>query len=560
MDEVHVHRARHHEIVATLRRHSLGFFAGLLGWSGYLPHRRHLAGDAAVDGSAPAFGATSPEHLRLVFEELGPTFMKLGQLLSTRSDVLPPAYIDELSKLQDAAPPVAPTEIRAVILRELGAEPEELFATFDDRPLASASIGQAHAATLADGTPVVVKVRRPGAVAGVLEDLEILQNLAARAARRWSLLHEFDAPGIVEEFAQTLRTELDYLQEGRNAERFAENFAGVDDVVIPRVFWNLTTSRVLTLERMGGMNVLDGALLEASGIDRKRVARRSAEIVLKMIFEDRFFHADLHPGNIFIHDDGTIALIDFGMVGEIEEELHGQLSGVFIALLRTDPALLASTLAEMSVGTATIDREALREDLRVFLARYPLRSLREMPFARMTGDLFSILRANRIRLPHEGALLFKAMLVVESLVFRLDSEFRLGDSLQPYAERLVQERFSASALARRVAQAGADFGQFVLEAPGVLRRLLESTDGNGLQVHLRAAELEPLVGRAERIGNRLVAGMISSALILGVEGIVTSEQKFRRWEGVLLGTGLGLIGTFGGYLAVTAARHRRRPH
>jgi ubiquinone biosynthesis protein len=558
MGEANGHTARYREVAATLRRHSLGFMVGLLGIGRFVPLRRNGGGRGA-DGAEPPTAETSPEHLRLALEELGPTFIKLGQLLSTRSDLLPPAWAGELAKLQDAAPPVPVADIRAVIRRELGAEPEELFATFDDRPLASASIGQAHTATLADGTEVVVKVRRPGAVARVLEDLEILQNLATRATRSWGPAREFDVTGIVEEFAQTLRSELDYLQEGRNAERFAEDFEDEPDVVIPRVFWERTTSRVLTLERMRGMNIGDAEALDAAGVDRKHVARRGADIVLQMTFEDRFFHADLHPGNLFIHDDGTIALIDFGMVGEIGEELRGQLSGLFVGLVRGNAELLAGTLTSMSTGTTTVDRDLLREDLRVFLAKYRLRSLRETPFARMMADLFAILRTNRLRLPREMVLLFKALLLIESLAHRLDPEFRLGESLEPYAERLARERMSASAIARRIARAGADLGEVALEAPGVLRRLLDSVDGDGLEVHLRAAELEPLVARTERIGNRLVAGMISAALITGVGGIVTSERRFRRWEDTLLGTGLGFIGALGGYLAYTAARRRRRP-
>lgn len=547
------HTARYREIAAVLRRHSFGFLAGLIGAGRLNPFRRN--------GTEPAAGAeASPEHVRQALEELGPTFIKFGQLLSTRSDLVPPAYADELAKLQDAAPPVATELIRAVIRRELGGEPEELFATFDDAPMASASIGQAHTATLHDGTPVVVKVRRPGAVAQVQEDLEILRNLALRASHTWSLARDYDAPGIAEEFAQTLRAELDYLQEGRNAERFAEDFADDPDLLIPRVFWDYTTSRVLTLERMSGMNVSDSAGLDAAGVDRKRVARKGADIVLKMTFEDRFFHADLHPGNLFIHDDGTIALIDFGMVGEIGEELRGHLSGLFVSLVRGDADLLAASLVNMSPGSAGVDREVLRDDLAVFLARYRLHSLRETPFARMIAELFAILRDHRLRLPREMALLFKALLLIEGLALRLDPEFRLGESLEPYAQRLARERFSAGVLARRIARASADLGELALDMPGTLRRLLEHADGGGVQVHLRAAELEPLMGRAERIGNRLVAGMLSAAFITGVGSLVSSERKYRSWEGVMVGTGLGVLGSLGAYLAWTARRGgRRRP-
>lgn len=544
------HTARYREIAAVLRRHSFGFLAGLIGSARLNPFRR--------PGPESPPPEASPEHVRRALEELGPTFIKFGQLLSTRSDLVPPALANELAKLQDSAPPVPTDQIREVIRRELGAEPEELFGSFDDAPLASASIGQAHAATLQDGTPVVVKVRRPGAVAQVQEDLEILRNLALRASRTWSVARDYDAPGIADEFAQTLRAELDYLQEGRNAERFAEGFADDPDVVIPRVFWDCTTSRVLTLERMSGRNVSDAAGLDAAGVDRRRVARKGAEIVLKMTFEDRFFHADLHPGNLFIHDDGTIALIDFGMVGEIGEDLRGHLSALFVALVRSNADLLAASLVNMSPGSGGVDRELLRDDLAVFLSRYRLHSLRETPFARMIAELFAILRGHRLRLPREMALLFKALLLIEGLALRLDPEFRLGESLEPYAQRLARERFSASVLARRIARASADLSELALDLPGVLRRLVDSADGNGLQVHLRAAELEPLVTRAERIGNRLVAGMISAALINSIGGLVSNERKWRSWEGKMLGSGLGAIGALGAYLAWTARRRGRR--
>ena len=547
------HAGRYLEIGSALRRHGLGFLVGLLGLDRMVPRGRGAATDAARRASA-----ASPEHLRTALEELGPTFIKLGQLLSTRSDLLPPAFVAELAKLQDAAPPVPVDLIRDVIRRELGAEPEKVFASFEDRPLASASIGQAHAATLTDGTPVVVKVRRPGAVAQVQADLEILQNLATRAARAWEFARDVDAVGLVDEFAETIRAELDYLEEGRNAERFARDFEDDASVVIPRVYWEHTTSRVLTLERMGGMNVGDAAALDEAGVDRELVARRGADIVLKMIFEDRFFHADLHPGNLFIQGDGTIALIDFGMVGVIGEQLRGHLSRLFIAMVRGDAELLTSALIEVSVTGASVDRLSLRDDLRPFVSRYRLRSVRQTPFARMMADLFAILRGNRVRLPREMILLFKALLLIEALATRLDPDFRLGEALEPYAERLAWERLRVSVIAKRLARSSVDIGELALELPGVVRRLVDAADTTGIQVHLRAAELEPLVGRAERIGNRLVAGMVGAALITGIGGLVASERRWRSWEGTMVGAGLGAIGALGAYLTWTARRRRMR--
>jgi ubiquinone biosynthesis protein len=280
--------------------------------------------------------------------------------------------------------------------------------------------------------------------------------------------------------------------------------------------------------------------------------------VLKMIFEDRFFHADLHPGNLFIHTDGTIALVDFGMVGVIGEELRGHLSRLFIAMVRGEVDLLTSALIEVSVTGASVDRRALRDDLRPFVARYRLRSVQQTPFARMMADLFAIVRANRVRLPREMILLFKALLLIEALAIRLDPEFRLGEALEPYAERLSWERLRASVIARRLVKASTDVGELALDLPAIVRRLVDVADTTGIQVHLRAAELEPLVGRAERIGNRLVAGMIGAALITGIGGLVASDRRWRNWEGTMVGAGLGAIGTLGAYLITTARRRRLR--
>jgi ubiquinone biosynthesis protein len=240
--------------------------------------------------------ATAPERLRLALEELGPSFIKLGQLLSTRGDLLGPEFRIELAKLQDDAPHLPIEVVREVVLTELGGEPETVFAAFDPEPLAAASIGQAHAATMPDGTEVVVKIRRPEAMEQVVLDLEILVNCATHASRRSGELAGYDLVGIAEEFAQTLRAELDYLREGRNADRFSANFADEPDIQIPRVFWDRTTSRMITLERIRGIKITDLTVLDQAGIDRQELAKRATEMSAKMVFQDRFFHADPHPG------------------------------------------------------------------------------------------------------------------------------------------------------------------------------------------------------------------------------------------------------------------------
>ncbi|HEX5856622.1 MAG TPA: AarF/ABC1/UbiB kinase family protein [Microbacterium sp.] len=542
---------RYQEIAVTLRRHGLGFLANALGVNRWIPARR-----AVPETPSNEQPRTAPERVRLALEDLGPTFVKLGQLLATRADLLPQPFIVELSKLHDSASPVPAEVIREALRDELGDDPSAVFERFDLTPLASASIGQAHSATLHDGTPVVVKVRRPDAVRQVHEDLEILQTLADRASRLWEPARAYNLRGLVQEFAQTLRAELDYLREGRNAERFAENFARRPDVVIPRVFWDTTTSRVLTLERMTGMKITDLAALDAAGIDRKALAKTGAQVVLQMIFEDRFFHADLHPGNLFVHGDGTIALIDFGMVGEIGDELEDQLTKFFIAFTSRNPDALVRALLDLSVTRGQVDRDQLRESMVSFVGEYEGRSLSEVSFARLTTGMLTALREQHLQLPREAALIFKVLLMVEGIGVLLDPNFDFVGVLTPYARRLVKERLSPAAIARRVANASADAGELLLEMPRRLRRILEVMDRSGVEVHLRAAELEPLVARTERIGNRLVAGMIAAALIRGVGGLVVGGKRWKGWESGLMGAGVTATTTLVGYLLWTARRHR----
>ncbi|MFF2633819.1 ABC1 kinase family protein [Microbacterium sp. NPDC058021] len=543
---------RYQEIADTLARHGFGFLAGELGITRRLAARRGTAGGDTDPQRLP----NAPERLRLVLEDLGPTFVKLGQLLSTRPDLLPPAYIAEMAKLQDAAPPIPAEQVRATIREELGADPEELFATFEWTPMASASIGQVHTATLTDGTAVVVKVRRPDVVRQVQEDLDILNNIATRAARVWETARTYDIPGIMREFGDTLRAELDYLREARNAERFATNFAERPEVIIPRVYWDTTTSRVLTLERMSGIKVSDRDGLDAAGIDPRQVAVTGANIVLTMIFDDRFFHADLHPGNLFVQPHGRIALIDFGMVGEISEELSDKLADVFIASATRNTGSLASALIDLSVAQTSIDRRALRASLSSLFAQYSDRALGDIHFTRLATDLLRVVREHRLQLPQEISLVVRALLVTEGVGVQLDPRFELNSVLTPFARRLIREKLSVAAIAKRVSRASMDAGALLLELPTRLRRLLEVMDQSGIEVHLRAAELDPLMGRAERIGNRLVAGVITAALINGLGQVIARDSRLRTWKSALTGAGITAFTTLSGYLLWTARRHR----
>jgi ubiquinone biosynthesis protein len=351
-----LHFRRYRQIAEVLTRHGLRWLRDASGLRRFRPLRFDLGENEQIESP------TSAERIRLALEELGATFIKLGQFLSTRADLLPPEYQTELAKLQDSALPFDSKTAKETVEAELGQPTSALFASFDLKPLAAASIGQAHAATLLDGAEVVVKVRRPGVVEQVEEDLEILQNLASAMSRHWEFAALYDVEGLAQEFAHTLRSELNYLQEARNAESFARNFAGDPKVHIPRVFWEMTTSRVLTLERIRGVKVSDLDSLETNGIDRRALAERGAEIILKMVFEDGFFHADLHPGNFFIETDGRFGLIDFGLAGSVDERSQERLAGLLLALAGADYDQLVDALLEMGVAASRIDRDRFLSD------------------------------------------------------------------------------------------------------------------------------------------------------------------------------------------------------
>jgi ubiquinone biosynthesis protein len=527
--------------------------AGVLvrrGW-GYL---LEASGLAALEPHPGAHDhVTAPERLRLALEELGPTFIKLGQLLSTRADLLGPEFRLELAKLQDDAPHLPSEVVREVVRTELG-EPESVFAAFDPEPLAAASIGQAHAATMPDGTEVVVKIRRPGAMEEVELDLEILANCAAHASRRSEQMAEYDLVGVAEEFAQTTRAELDYLREGRNAEQFATNFAGDADVQIPRVFWERTTSRIITLERIRGSKITDLAALDEAGVDRHGLARRATEVIAKMVFQDRFFHADPHPGNFFIQAGGRIGLIDFGMVGTLNAELRDQLGTLMAALVRGDPDSLAAALLGLGAPTASVDRERLRDDLTELLARYSGRGAGNIDFGVVSGEILEIVRRHHLRPPRDLALLLKAFVMDEGMAEQLDPDFRLVEELRPYVYRHLAAELSPAALARRAGQAGVDLGELALDFPGQLHRILELAASGGFEVHLRTAELEPLVSRAERLANRIAAAVLGAAVIDALAELSATRTRPHRRRWLRLATAAAGLGACAG----DVARRRQR--
>ncbi len=540
------HLRRYRQIAGVLSRHGLGYLVGTVGLERFVPFHRGLLGHPRR--TTPY---TQPEHIRMAVEELGTTFIKLGQVLSTRADLLPPEYLTELAKLQDSAPPVPYPAIREVIAQELGQPPESVFASFDPQPMATASIGQAHAATLLDGTEAVVKVRKPGVVEQVQEDLGILHNLAAAASRRWKPAEQYDLAGLVDEFSETLQAELDYLQEGRNAERFGQIFKNDPDVHIPRIFLEATTSRVITLERIRGIKVSDVEALEAAGINREALAGRAAEILLKTVFENGFFHADPHPGNIFIEADGRIGLIDFGMVGTVDELTQGQLVEVLLSITGGDVERLVDAFFDMGVTRGGVDRSLLVRDVKHLMSRYYGRPLAELHLGPLLTDAMSVMQRHHMRLPSNLFLLIKTLIMSESIGERLDPAFNLATVLEPYAKRVMVRQYSPWRWGQQLGRAAPDLAWLGVELPKRARRIVRALERGDISVRVQPAGLEPYMGRLEKLVNRIVLGIIAAALINGLAVLMSVYHPGGNegWLAVMFGAGMVAASVLGGYLA-----------
>ncbi len=513
---------RSRQIIEILVRSGFGYVIGKATWdtqrlvraiSPISPKRAVQAEERLVD---------APERLRKVIEDLGPTFIKLGQILSTRGDLLPAPYRKELAKLQDSAPPVSGDDIRTIIEEEFSRPVGEVFATFQMEPVASASIGQAHAATLPDGTEVIVKLRKPGVTEQVEEDLRILLDLAYLAASHWEMARYYDVVAIVEEFAQTLRSEMDYLHEGRNLERIADNFLGDGNVHIPRVYWDLTTTRVLTLERIRGIKITDVTELENVGLDRSVIAHRAARILLTMIVRDGFFHADPHAGNVFVEADGTIGLIDFGMVGEVDSASQQQIMQLMLGIIQQDAGRLADTLLDLSVGRDHVDRNALRRDLQRLMSRYWNRSIGDIHFGAFISEMVEILRTRHLRLAPNLALLLKTLGMGEGLAEEVDPGFNLMEVYIPLTEEVVRHRFNASVWARQFLLSGIDALESGMEIPKRLRHILADIERGGFEINIQPSSFDPYFLRLERLVNHILIALLAVSTTISTAFIVAA--------------------------------------
>ncbi|HLT57746.1 MAG: AarF/UbiB family protein [Limnochordales bacterium] len=536
------HWRRYRQVVEVLLRHGFGYALDQLDLQDLVPFGRRVLPPAPPEQTRGA-------RLRAALEALGPTFVKLGQILSTRPDIVPEDVVEELSLLQDHVPAVPVDQVIPVVEAELGRPLSEAFASFDPEPLAAASIGQVHRATLPDGTGVAVKVRRPGVEEVVETDLEILQDLARLIEERWRP-ERISPVAFVDEVARVLRREMDYRLEAGNIQRFRRAWAGDPRVRIPRVYWDLTTSRVLVMEYLSGVKVDDRAGLERLGVDPRQIARLGAEIFLQQVLIDGVFHGDPHPGNLLVLDDGSLGMLDFGIVGRLDQELLDAVADLFVGVTRRDTERIVRGLTRVGAVGDDVDPRALRRDLSDLIDRHYGKTLQQMELGPIVQEILRLAHRHQLRLPEDLLLLAKALVTIEGVGKHLDPDFNALEIAEPFARELMERQLDPAAVARRaLAEAGA-YLQLLGRLPERVDESLSRLVRGEIQIQFVHKGLDPTVQRLERTSNRVAMSVVLAALILGSAIILQAHAGPTVWGVPVLGVlgfvmaaflGLGLV-------------------
>lgn len=510
---------RLHEIASVLIRYGWGDLVRVLGISGVLEragsvlHWHNTSEIAQMD---------SPVRFRRALEALGPTFIKLGQVLATRVDLFPPHWIAELEKLHSHVPAVPYESLHAELVDALRGAPAQVFATFDRTALAAASIAQVHRARLHDGTSVVVKIRRPGIEEVIRADLRILDHTARLIESEMPDLRRYDPVHIVAQFRRSLHRELDLAKEARNIDQFARHFADDPTVKIPRVFWDYTSARVNVQEELNGVSGVVPDTLRAAGLDPVQLAAHGADAVLRMILVHGFFHADPHPGNMMFLPGNRIGMIDFGMVGMLTEMRRNQIVDLLHGLTQKDEQAVLQVLLDWS-GDSVRDEERLTYEVAEMLQSYDDLQLKDIRLGGLLNDITALMRENNLILPADLTLLFKTLITLEGLGQQLDPNFRMIDRVAPFVEQVVQQRYTPGALMARGRRSVREALEILADLPRDLRHLLRDARRGRVKVDFDLKRLDHFGHQLDRASNRLTMGILTASLVVGSSIIMTVE-------------------------------------
>lgn len=505
------------EIIGVFARHGFGDLVRRLN----VQRTFERAGESlsVPDEDAPPV-LDPPVRARLALEQLGPTFIKLGQVLATRVDVFPPEWVTEFEKLQSSVPATDFAELEAELTRAWGRPPSERFSELSLEPIGSASIAQVHRAKLPDGQNVILKIRRPHIVAKIEADLRVLHHLATLVEFEFPDSRQYQPVRIVEQFSKSLRRELDLAQEAQHHHRFAENFANDPYIVIPTIYWEYTNEIVNVQSYIDGVAGNELSLLEPAGLDRKLLAQRGANAVLQMILIDGYFHADPHPGNVIYLPDNRIAFIDFGMIGRLPAPRRDEIVDLLAALAGRDERGILNVLIDWTAD-APVDEEKLARDLAEFMFNYENLSLKDIRFGQLLNDVIAIMREHSITLPADLTLLFKALITLEGLGRQLDPDFQLVPHLTPFVRQVLLSRYAPLALLKKGQRNIWELASLIGGLPRDASRLIKAARRGKVKIDLDLKRLDHFGQQVDRAASRLTLGIVTGCLIIGSSIVMT---------------------------------------
>ena len=525
---------RVYDLAVILVRYGFAGFVRRIG----LAHAFEQAGRALhLKGVEELVQLNTPQRIRRALEEMGPTFIKLGQILATRVDLFPPDWIAEFEKLQDQVPPLPFEHLQAQLEADLGAPVDEVFAEFNREALAAASIAQVHRARLFSGEQVIVKIRRPG-ITGIVEaDLRLLERLARVVESEVKEMRRYRPVEIVHQFASSLRREMDLENEARNAERMVGNFAGNPWIVVPVMYWEWCCERLNVQEYIDGIPARKLQLAEAAGLNRKILARRGCDAVLKMILIDGFFHADPHPGNLIFLPGNRIAFIDFGMVGRLSESRRYQIVDLLAAVIDRDARTAVNVLLDWA-GEVQVDVDALLIDVDIFIDTYHGLPLKQLKIANILTDLTALMRSYTLVLPPDLALLFKSLLTLDGMGRQVDPDFDLVVAATPHVRRALFNRYRPDIVLKRGWRTASEMLDVLAAFPYDMRRLIKALKAGTLRFNVDVNQLGYFGWIIDRAASRLAVGMVTSSLIIGSAIVMTVPGGPTLW-------GLPMLGVLG---------------
>ncbi|MFZ4578679.1 MAG: ABC1 kinase family protein [Myxococcota bacterium] len=549
--------ARLRQVTAVVVRHGFGHAlvrTGLDRYAGFINRSKAL-----TEPNSDLHQLTWEHRVRLVCESLGPTFVKLGQMAATRPDLIPMSLIFELRKLQDSVAPFPFEQVRALIEAELGQTLAEAFATFDEVPIAAASIAQVHGATLKTGERVVVKVQRPQLDRIIHTDLELLHMIAGALEERVPEAAQFRPVDAVEEFARNLKRETDFTNELNNIERYRRVIAGNPHVHLPTTYPHLSTRRVLTMEFIAGAKVTDRAQLEAWGVECKAVAEIGTALFMTSIFEHGFFHGDPHPGNFFVLPDGRLALIDFGMMGSVDRDTIDELLSFMVALLLNDPEMLVTQFIDLGLVEDTVNVRMMQGEISEIIQRYNGVTLAHMDIGLFIAEVFEAVVRYRVRVPVELIIIGKAISTMEGIAQEIYPEFNPLEAIRPYLVQLYVKRvLDPRAHSRRVYRLLHDYLGLARVLPGEVRGILRRIKAGELQLQIRDAGADGRALRNERSINRVLMAIYTVAAWAMFTAVLPAASEAPRWSGMWWWASLLVVqGVFAGTLTLLSFARSR---